>query len=431
MTEFNPVIPLNGSDFFQVFLERHHRQVGPIGNVSRFEIKVQGLLDADALETRINNDPFFTWLYSLRLRHRFWFQVPVWRAKKGRAGAIPVYRHQLDTASIPLPEGILRRDIHPGKMPLFVFDVITHQDGTSRLIFTWSHSLMDARGAEILMRQLGLGMPSDDTSVQYFATPVEPLPVMEQLEHARKAKEFILSQNKSLPSILLKKPARKRHTRFRVITFSENETRQIDENCRKHLVRFGKSPFLLASSLRSFQAVLQMKDLPAEVFLVPIPQDQRRKGVSGPIIGNQVSYLFYRLTDEHLTSLSTTVSGINEQMIDQMRAGIPKSYNILMEFSKRLPMRLYSTIVKSPTKGALASFFFSDTGNSLDDFTTFDGLPVTDATHYPPNAGYPGFTIVFMTFQQRLKAIVAYTENSADEQSLIAFENHLRKDLLE
>jgi len=195
-------------------------------------------------------------------------------------------------------------------------------------------------------------------------------------------------------------------------------------------VRFGKSPVFLATAIRSFNQLLEGKGKKGNSFWVPIPQDQRRKGALGPIMANQVSFLFYRLFPEALSDMKSTVDEISKQMIDQIRNRIPQSYKIMMAFSRRMPMWLYSRIVKSPTKGAFASFFFSDTGNSLEGFDHFQGIPVTDAVHYPPNAGYPGFTVVFMLFQNKLKVVVAHTDNSADDMAMARFEEALREDLL-
>jgi hypothetical protein len=116
-------------------------------------------------------------------------------------------------------------------------------------------------------------------------------------------------------------------------------------------------------------------------------------------------------------------------MVGQMRSGIPASYGIMMGLLRRLPLWLYGHIAKSPTKGALASFFFSDTGSTLDDFTAFCGLPVNDAVHYPPNGGYPGFTVIFMGFQEQLRAVIAYTEAGVSGEDLALFEASLRENL--
>ncbi len=421
-------LPLNGSDYFQLFLDRHHRATGPMGNVSRFAIYLDKLPDPSALESRINGDPLLCWLHNLRLKTGLPFQLPRWQQKQGPPVAIPLRLYLTDLLPRELPATVWSADFRAKSEAPFRFDLVKYSSGQAALVFSWNHILLDARGAELLVRQLGVPA-SDAAEVQYFAPPEPPLPVMESLQHARKVKDFLLDGTRIKPALLTGRPTRE-HNRFHIIDFTEAESRQVEANCQKHLARFGKSPVLLAATLRAYQHILDEQASAEQQFWVPIPQDQRRKGVAGPVIGNQVSYLFYRLRSPHLADLQTAVDEISAQMVSQMRAGIPKSYHIMMELVRRMPMALYSHLTKSPTKGMLASLFFSDTGHSLDDFTDFAGCTVTDAIHYPPSAGIPGFTTIFMSVQNRLRAVIGYTADSAGADKPARFERFLRNDLL-
>lgn len=422
-------LPLNGSDFFQVLLDKHHRKVGLQGNVSRFTLDLNGQPDIKALEQSVNDDPYFRWLHQLRWKARWPFQLPVWR-KSNQIVRIKINEHQ-SAETYGLPDALWQYDIKPWKQAPYALDLIYRPNDISTLVFTWNHSLLDSRGAELLLRYLG-GNLEDDKALIFLPPEEEELPAKEQLEHTQKVKAFLFDgkETKTRLSLLLESKKSKAANRYHVIAFTADETQQIEENCKKYLVRFGKSPVYLATAIRSFNQLLETKGKKGDSFWVPIPQDQRRKGAWGPVLANQVSFLFYRLFPDVLSDMKATVDEISKQMIDQIRNRIPQSYKIMMAFSRRMPMWLYSYIVKSPTKGAFASFFFSDTGNSLDGFDQFADIPITDAVHYPPNAGYPGFTVVFMLFQGKLKVIVAHTETSADEKAITQFEKALRADLL-
>ena len=422
-------LPLNGSDFFQALLDKHHRKVGLQGNVSRFTLDLEGQPDAKALEQRVNKDPYFCWLHQLRWKARWPFQLPVWK-KINQPGRIKIKEHQSETIT-GLPDTLWQYDIKPWKQTPYALDLVYRPNDSSTLVFTWNHSLLDSRGAELLLRYLG-GNLEDDKQLIFLPPEEAELPVKEQLDHTQKVKNFLFDgkETKTRLSLLMDSKKSKAANRYHLISFSEKETQQIDKNCKKYLARFGKSPVYLATAIRSFNQLLEAKGKKGDSFWVPIPQDQRRKGAWGPVLSNQVSFLFYRLFPEVLSDMKATVDEISKQMIDQIRNRIPQSYKIMMAFSRRMPMWLYSYIVKSPTKGAFASFFFSDTGNSLDGFDHFAGIPITDAVHYPPNAGYPGFTTVFMLFQNKLKVIVAHTDASADEEAIARFEAALRADLV-
>ena len=62
----------------------------------------------------------------------------------------------------------------------------------------------------------------------------------------------------------------------------------------------------------------------------------------------------------------------------------------------------------------MASFFYSDTGDSLQDFDVVFGQPVSSAIHYPPNMYPPGMTFVFSRFQGALQLTFGYMEPDLD-----------------
>lgn len=419
-------LQLNGSDYFQLLLDRHYRQHGLLGNVSRFAVKVKGRLDVKQLECSVNNSTMLRWLYSLRLERRLLFQLPQWKQVK-EACPIPVSIYEVFHEDHSIPRHFFEMDIQPYTDPPFRLDLIYHQDIQTTFLFTWSHVLMDAQGAEILICHLGNAIRN--SQVQFLAQKNEMLPIMIQAQHAVKVRDFMFNGQETDISLLTEKNENKHANRYYLVRFSEVETEQIAARGRCLGIRLGRSPLLLAATMRSFHKLLKRKGATNHNIYVPVPQNQRKKGAFGPVVSNQVSYLFYRLFPCHLEDMQRTVNSIGQQMIDQMRGGIPASFSIMMGLLRRLPLWLYSHIIKSPTKGTLASFFFSDTGKTLDDFTFFCGLPVNDAVHYPPNSNHPGFTIIFMGFQKKLQVIIAHTEATMNEEDLSIFEAALRKNL--
>lgn len=416
-------LPLNGSDYFQLLLDRHHRKQGRQGNISRFAVEVEGQLDAASLTQRINEDPFSRWLHALRLKRRYLpFQLPRWQQVTA-SGPIPIGTHQ----GAGIPDELFETDIRPYSEPPFRLDLIFHPNNRTTLLLTWNHILMDAQGAETLMRQWGHALGG--AQVPLFEKEETALPFPEQVEHARKVRDFMFDGQETAISVLISKTSLHNPTRYRLLRFSGEETARSNANCKRYGIRFGRSPLLLAASMRSFHALLKHKGKTNHNIWVPIPQNQRKKGAWGPLVGNHVSYLFYRLFPQQLDTMQSTADAIGGQMISQMRSGIPASYAVMMGLSRRLPLWLYSYLAKSPTKGAMASFFFSDTGNTLDDFTAFCGLPVGDAVHYPPNGGLPGFTVIFMGFQEQLRAVIAYPEGGISPAELSIFEASLRENL--
>lgn len=424
--EWSDKLLLSGSDYFQLLLDKHHRQHGHQGNIGRFAVEVKGRLDASQLKYAINNDSVFCWLHSLRLKKQWPFQLPQW-ARKQSAPPIQINIFEASQEDNFILNELFKKDIRPHFDPPFQLDLIYFEYDHTILLFTWSHILLDAQGAEILVRYMGNAL--GDKPMQILASQDPQRPIIEQLKQTQKARDFIFYEKKPFLISFLGKPGRGQINRYHFLRFSETETEQIVVNCNRAGARFGRGPFLLAACVHSFNDLLKRKGRTNPTIWVPTPQNNRKKGGFGPIVGNQLSYLFYRLIPQHLETLQETVDVIQQQMIDQMRKGIPASFSIMMDLLLRLPLWIYGKIVKSPTKGALASFFFSDTGKTLEDFTVFCGLPVSDAIHYPPNSSHPGFTIIFMDFQQKLQGIIAYTESTVNKEDICCFESSLRKNL--
>lgn len=419
---------LSGSDYFQLLLDRHYRQYGSQGNTSRFVVNVKGQLNAGQLEQTVNNDTIFRWLHSLRIKRQFPFRLSQWKQIK-TAHSIPIRIHEINQKDYDIPNEFFKADIQPHLDPPFKLDLIYHRNDQTTLFLTWSHILLDSQGAEILVRHLGNA--TGNKPVQLLASNNAEFSITKKLAQAREIRNFMfLDKKKTDISFLLNKHDSRYVNRYHLVRFSETETEQIITNSRCIGAQFGRSPFLLAAAMHSFKDLLKRKGEFYPKIWVPIPQNQRKKGAVGPLAGNQLSYLFYRVFPQQLESMQKTVEVIRQQMIDQMRSNIPASFCSMMELMRWIPLWLYGYIIKSPTQGALASFFFSDTGKTLDDFKSFCGLPVSDAIHYPPHSSHPGFTIIFMDFQQKLQAIIAYNENVVNKEDIFCFESSIRKNLL-
>jgi NRPS condensation-like uncharacterized protein len=418
---------LNGSDFFQIFLDKHHRKFSSVGNVSRFSILLEGSPDIARLKNRIGSDPLLQWMSKLRLRRNLLFQLPTWKLiTSGKSLELNIHSIEKEEG---VPDFIFKKDINPYKSCPLEIDLIQYPDGTAILFFSWTHILMDSHGLELLVKYLA--EEKGAYPLQVMANQSEELSIVEQLNKAKEVKSFLLDGKQTHLETLQEGAVKGAGNSFHVLKFDESETEQIAAYSKALKIRLGQSPLFLAASMRCFEEMIGKKGNKTKSLWVPIPQDQRRKGANGPLIGNQVSYLFYRLFPEQLTSLESTVAEIQKQMMDQMRSSVPKNYNIMMNLARRMPMPIYSQMAKAPTKGKLSSFFFSDTGASLDGMEDFQGKKLLDAIHYPPNPAVPGFTIVFSIFQKKLQVIISYAKDCMDEKMLAAFEAALKKELLQ
>jgi hypothetical protein len=78
----------------------------------------------------------------------------------------------------------------------------------------------------------------------------------------------------------------------------------------------------------------------------------------------------------------------------------------------------------------MASFFYSDTGESLQGFDQFLNISVKSAIHYPPVMHPPGITFVFSRFKGALKITLGYMEEVVSEDEVEQIIATLRSTLL-
>ena len=214
------------------------------------------------------------------------------------------------------------------------------------------------------------------------------------------------------------------------VFFNEDETERIQKNSENLGTGFRPSLFYLASSIHAAHAVRMRHKMQPAAYMVPVPQDERKRGATGPVFANHMTFLFYRVEHEKAGSISQTISSLKNQMTSQIREEIPKSYSEMMRIFRRLPLPLYYRLLSGPTKGQVASFFFSYTGDCCSGLDRFLGHRGRNLIHYAPVTYSPGLSVVFMRFCNRLCAILSYKKHCLSGTDLSLFRQTLRSRLL-
>jgi hypothetical protein len=278
----------------------------------------------------------------------------------------------------------------------------------SIVVFTWHHALMDAHGGEMFVRYLGAANTLKQPD--WIVDGAIKLPLKIRANIASKMKEFLYNTAQLPLMSLYKKTANRPKACYSTLSFTHQQSAAINERARQLNAGFLVSAFYLAATANAVAQVQKQRGVDNNDVLVPIPLDRRKRGAQGPILGNQVSFLFYRIPNAVLNDVSACTSELIEQMKSLMRSENPVHYTIMLDFLRRMPGFFYRRMLKSPTKGLMASFFYSDTGDSLQDFDELFGQPVNGAIHYPPNMYPPGMTFIFSRFQGALQLTFGYME---------------------
>ena len=213
------------------------------GHVCRLVVTLDGTLDLGRLRRAVAGSDALRWLAGAHRRRRGWIGPPVWRSRPGGDG-LPVYvLHLGPNAAMDAPP---TGDVDPiplaaDRAPALSLKVLVPRpgDGPTRIVLAWHHALMDAHGAELLLRHIaeiddGAAAESTRSPVSFLAPPPEnkaawrhPLRALERVRFARRALAWITeSSAPPLAALTTKSPPRAAGaTRFRVVEFDENETR--------------------------------------------------------------------------------------------------------------------------------------------------------------------------------------------------------------
>lgn len=419
------------------------KQASRRDNMCHLIIHFSETIDFEKLDAAIQHSEILNWLNNVKFSRQFLFGIPQWITDFEKSNPKLGNKYEIDSTT---PEGFISPQLieseRNGKYPPRIsFDFVLDKGKNPSLVFTWPHVLMDARGAEFLIRHLDGKVINDNslTNCEIFHN-IKPtqnkikslFDFPRKLRFSRKSVNCI-SQASQLPLTSLIPESNtvlndKKH--YQVFKFTEEETAQIDKHFEAKGAFFQKSLIYLAATIRSVKSIIAKRNVPEKNYFIPVALDIRKRGSNVPIVSNQVTFLFYRITPEQTGSIEEIISSLSQQMMEQMRGEIPRSYTDMMDIFRRLPVSLYSRLISNPTKGQMASFYFSYLGEVFSDKETFFNQQIKEVIHLPSVSFPPGVSIIFYRFRNCLYAVISWVEGCLDESELALFQDILRRELL-
>jgi NRPS condensation-like uncharacterized protein len=421
---FPQTVALNGIDNFLLQLDGIMLRSSGKRNICTFTVELETRLDCSDLEQQLSALPAYNWITSLRIRHQLPFALSRW-AIDTSAKPAEITEHHI-THLNDIPEALLSQPIDVKKQAPFNIALLQTTQ-RSVLIFSWHHALMDAHGGERFI--LYLGTQPDSKRPLWTLHNERHKSLFQRLRVAYRITKFIFEKSEPPLFSLVKNINTAGSLRYRLLRFSAQESQIIKQRAQQQGGSFLLSAFFLAVTACTVARIQQQRGPLHGDMLVPVPQDRRRKGADGPLLGNQVTFLFYRIPQAALTNVQQCTAELVRQMTALMRTGNPNDYLLTMDLYRRVPGSMYRYLVKAPTSGLMGSFFYSYTGDSLQDYQQLFKQPVHNAVHYPPNVHPPGITFVYAHFHGALQITIAYMEeivaNDEIEQLLADLRTYL------
>lgn len=418
------------------------RRAGLKGNVCHAILRLGPGLDVERLRRHITSSPILDWLARVRIRRPLPVVAPFWRA----AAHPPQLFREHDDQCLPekgparLPQGFQEQDLLASRGPALAVTLARHPDKSSHLVLSWNHALMDARGADLLLHHLGSDNATNGgPTLENLINPkqrglnLNPAGWWQNAKTAQSSIEWVRASGSEplfslLPSL---RPAGPCRNEYRILPFSAEETARIDDRCKKLNATFRRSHFYLAASLRGLHAIATARGNRDGAYLIPVPHDTRRRGSNGPVFSNHLSILFYRIEPKTVANLSGVIAELTRQMTEQIRTRFPEACIAALNMFKPLPLDYFVHHLGEPTRGKVATFCFSDSGETCAGMTELFGAPLQAVNHLVPAWRPPGLTVLFLSFGGRLFGLLSWVDDCLSTAEVNEMERVIRSALLE
>ena len=415
------------------------RRVGLPGNVCCAVMRLGNGFDVERLRRSLAGSPIMDWLARARIVRPLPLLPPLWRTAEKPKAILFEHDDSIGGLETPwsLPQVVAERELHASRGPGLAFYVMRHADGTSHLFLSWNHTHLDARGLDLLLNHLNAGdMKNGAPTLENFISPRQKgWDLSGWWPNVKKARGSVkwLNESGDEPLFSLVPPGpRPRSCRnsYRVIYFTEEETACIDARCQQIGGGFRRSHFYLAASVRALHTVALRRGNQDGAYLIPVPHDTRRRGANGPIFSNHLSILFYRIEPQKAGRLNDILGELSRQMTNQIRDRFPESCMAALDMFKPLPLGFYVHHLGKPTRGKIATFSFSDSGETCAGMTELWGGKILEVTHLVPSWRPPGLTVVFLRFGNRLSAQLSSVDDCLSPTEVAGLEQDVRRALL-
>lgn len=400
-------LELNGADCFHLLLEDFNEPNDTSNNVVRMLVSIKSSEELEKLILAIENSEITQWIAQLYLKRKP-LKVPNW-VRDPESPKLTVIRHENHLTF----NKVKYKPINVNKDQLIRFDVL-NSGNEFKLLFSWHHIIMDGRGAGFLIQHLTSQEPISKIDDSYiYRYPVETKSFKKRFRRMFDVKHFVEEMlEDSLEAPKVKNPdAEGFH--HEVISFDYDQSKIIEKNASEAGCRFGINMFQLACCFLTYKKVTSTN----KKLWVPVPYDGRKRGDLGPIIGNHISFLFYKIEPDKINNLKEAVASLNEQMNDQLKRDIPSKYNDMLSLMRKFPLWFNKWATTRASRGRISSFLYSSSGQGYWDTKRFHSS-FEDLILIPPFSNDPGITFTFSRFNDTIKLNIAACKTKFDNNKL-------------
>lgn len=414
-------VSLSGADYFHLLIDRKIQRFGLAGNISRVHLQLDQATDLQAICENLESNAYLQEASNINYKLR-WPLPPKWVKVKNRKPCI-IFSSELSKQAFN--QQILNQTVN-NKKGLVCIDLCTLTDGSKHLVVSMHHALFDHQGMMNFVAAL-----NNTYEGELFATSNTNHRVLTKAASAFKMTLYMLTRGSAkLGSLLRSNRAIAAVPNYQILTFSKEQSKQIEQNAWQAGSRIGTSAFLISATAKSVDKTLTQRGIKPAYLWFSTPHKQRKIGAQKSLFSNQLSFLFFKLDTTALATTNNAVNALNNQLRDQIKNRVVERYGHLMDALKLVPLFVYEQMVDVASKGKLASFGFSDLGQDQLDLTAFCGVGVEQVFRYPPIPTPPGFNVAVVKTNEQFQFVFGYVDAAMNQQEMTAFLTDFKHQLL-
>ncbi|MBI5055445.1 MAG: hypothetical protein HZB61_02325 [Nitrospirae bacterium] len=311
------------------------------------------------------------------------------------------------------------------------FHLFNIENNKSCLAMTFDHRLLDARGAENLLRIFQQYLESsDDAGISGgipLAAPAHLSEWMKKFLSGRNVNRKIISLSQKPPEVLPVSGDNTRRFKFRLMSFTPQETQEIYDKAYREAGYLMETPYLLSVVMRAVDGFFKKRSLSADNYLATVSIDTRTgEGIKQELFFNHVSYLFFQVQTALMGNQKKIINSIKTQMYEQVKAGIPRDIIEASHLTRIAPLSFLGKIIDGPLKGKLATFIFSHVStNPLS--PEIMGAKIENVFHMPRVPVPPGLGFFSNYFNGRLNLVISYLDGIISDEEANMLEKNIRE----
>ena len=301
-------------------------------------------------------------------------------------------------------------------------DVLARRDQDAALVVSWSHLLVDGKGVELIVTELGRhdAQPGASDPEAGAVPAVRPTSEASSIREKFARSRAFVDHFSKLATTKFQSLGGPRPVAgpcyCRVITLDRSTTAMVNARAQEMASQLIHTPFFLAAAAIAHARVFEARGLGRGPQIITLPVQTRPKGAGGALFQNHVAILFFRLQAEDLCDVQSATHALLRQFTTMMRDRLDTSFSMMLDLMRWIPPRFYSMFLRAQMRGEITSFFHSYTGPFAPGLELFFGARVTAAWHIPVISTPPGTGLFVGERHGRLSLSMSWRQGAISEQ---------------